>query len=60
MARNDRIQNLEQALTNADQRNAQKDKKYEATVQLLQNRLMESELYLCISALTTCDRHVGN
>lgn len=45
MARNDRIQNLEQALSNADARMASKETKYEAMIQGLQDRLVESEWF---------------
>lgn len=41
MSRNDRIQNLEAALSNADQRLAQKNQKYEQQIQLFREKLAE-------------------
>jgi kinesin family protein 5 len=43
LARNDRIQNLEAALNNADLRLAQKTQKHEAQLQAMQLRLQDSE-----------------
>jgi kinesin family protein 5 len=43
IARNDRIQNLEQALSNANARMAAKEAKYEGTIQMLQERVVEGE-----------------
>lgn len=41
MSRNDRFQNLEAALSNADQRLAQKNQKYEQQIQLFREKLAE-------------------
>ncbi|KIR37533.1 kinesin [Cryptococcus deuterogattii 99/473] len=43
MSRNDRIQNLEAALSNADQRLAQKNQKYEQQIQLFREKLAEAQ-----------------
>ncbi|WVQ78249.1 hypothetical protein IAT38_000333 [Cryptococcus sp. DSM 104549] len=43
MSRNDRIQNLEAALNNADQRLAQKNQKYEQQIQLFREKLAEAQ-----------------
>ncbi|TYJ55330.1 hypothetical protein B9479_003944 [Cryptococcus floricola] len=43
MSRNDRIQNLEAALSNADQRLTQKNQKYEQQLQLFREKLAEAQ-----------------
>ncbi|WVO17001.1 hypothetical protein L204_104687 [Cryptococcus depauperatus] len=43
ISRNDRIQNLEAALSNADQRLSQKNQKYEQQIQLFREKLAEAQ-----------------
>lgn len=44
LGRNERIQNLEQVITNAEQKYGMKESKYEATLQALKNQLIMGQL----------------
>jgi kinesin family protein 5 len=48
LARNERIQNLEVLLGNSDNRLQQRDQRYEAQIQVLKQRLAESESFLIL------------